>query len=357
MDDILVSVVIPVYNTDEAVLTCAVNSVTGQSYKAIELIIVDDGSNEKCSMLCDELESKDERIKVIHQKNAGVSAARNKGTEAASGAYVSYVDSDDILAQGAIEEGVNAIKQSNADFVFAAVQKVLKVSDIKTVEYHSDVYSYSGAEIDEVRKSFFTQQNPEYLNVCGYGAVNRGPVARLLKAEIARTVNFNENLVIGEDVEWNMRVLNACRTVSYVKNVWYAYRIGNSNSALHKYYGNRAELLERYHEVLYKNNKSYCDANPGDFAINMAISFYAMVEFEYLSDKCTLSLKEKRRDVQKILSRSPWNRMMDEAAWKCIPLRHRLFICSCKLGFGVDLLALREKYRSWKRNRHNAGQM
>ena len=92
----LLSVIIPVYKVEKYLRQC-VDSVINQTYKNLEIILVDDGSPDNCGKICDEYAQKDRRIKVIHQENQGVSAARNLGTKLAQGEYITYVDSDDWL--------------------------------------------------------------------------------------------------------------------------------------------------------------------------------------------------------------------------------------------------------------------
>lgn len=94
MDDVLISVIVPIFNT-EVYLHRVVESIIAQTYRNLEIILVNDGSTDASGQTCDGLAQKDARIKVIHQKNAGVSAARNAGLEAASGEWVGFVDSDD----------------------------------------------------------------------------------------------------------------------------------------------------------------------------------------------------------------------------------------------------------------------
>ena len=93
----LLSIVTPVYNV-ESFLDRSVQSILSQSYRDIELILIDDGSTDGSSSLCDELAKKDSRVKVIHKENGGVSTARNVGLEIASGEYLTFVDPDDFLA-------------------------------------------------------------------------------------------------------------------------------------------------------------------------------------------------------------------------------------------------------------------
>ena len=96
--DALLSVIIPVYNVEEYLVKC-VESILGQTYRTLEVILVDDGSPDASGRICDELAAKDSRIRVIHQKNSGLSRARNAGIEAATGEYITFVDSDDWLEE------------------------------------------------------------------------------------------------------------------------------------------------------------------------------------------------------------------------------------------------------------------
>ena len=90
----LISVIIPVYNVEEYLDRC-LESATLQTYKNIEIILIDDGSTDNSGKMCDEWAEKDRRIRVIHQKNGGLSNARNKGIEEAKGEFISFIDSDD----------------------------------------------------------------------------------------------------------------------------------------------------------------------------------------------------------------------------------------------------------------------
>ena len=109
MGEPLVSVIVPVYNV-EAYLARCVASLRGQTYPDLEIILVDDGSADGSGLLCDSFAREDPRIRVIHQPNAGVSAARNAGLEAASGAYVCFVDGDDWAVETMAAEAAAAME-------------------------------------------------------------------------------------------------------------------------------------------------------------------------------------------------------------------------------------------------------
>ena len=111
-----VTVIIPVYKVERYLDAC-VESVVRQSYADLEILLVDDGSQDRCPALCDAWAEKDPRIKVIHRENGGLSAARNSGIDAAMGEFLLFVDSDDLLEPDAVRRAVDAQRQQDADLV------------------------------------------------------------------------------------------------------------------------------------------------------------------------------------------------------------------------------------------------
>lgn len=341
-----VSIIMPVYNTPEDYMQVSVNSILEQTYDNIELIIVDDGSEKSCADYCDSLALKDDRIKIIHKCNSGVSSARNTGTESATGSYVMYVDSDDILDSRTIQKGMKAVCETGAPFVFAGIQHISDYScfsnDKDENKAEPDYTVYHGKEIDKLRSAFLALRDRDFLNIEEKGFVNRGPYARLIRKDIAVKVKFNERLRIGEDVEWNMRLLNESDSVCFVKSIWYGYLI-HQTSSLRKYYGNRASLLEDYHRTLYESNKDFCDSHMNDYVYNVVISFYTMVLYEYLSEQNPKSEREKTKEIKQLLKKSPWNLMLNKKTINSIPIQFILFLVSCKSGCCLPML------RFWKK--------
>lgn len=91
-----VSIIVPIYKVEKYIYKC-INSILGQSLTEFELILVDDGSPDRCGDICDEYAKKDKRIKVIHKENGGLSDARNSGLDVATGKFVAFIDSDDFI--------------------------------------------------------------------------------------------------------------------------------------------------------------------------------------------------------------------------------------------------------------------
>lgn len=149
-----VSIIVPVYNVSEYIEKC-VESILSQTYKNIEVILVDDGSPDDCPQICDDIATKDGRVKVVHKKNGGLSSARNSGIEIATGDYIAFVDSDDYVFNDYIETLVNA-----------CIENDCKISACGYFEYYSENYckTVCGASSytispEEAIKDIFTMKN------------------------------------------------------------------------------------------------------------------------------------------------------------------------------------------------------
>lgn len=119
----LISVIVPVYKVEKYLRKC-VDSILAQTYTNLEIILVDDGSPDNCPAICDYYANKDSRIKVIHQENGGLSAARNAGLDIASGDYIGFVDSDDYISPEMYKKLYEAMKEADADISICNFQKV-----------------------------------------------------------------------------------------------------------------------------------------------------------------------------------------------------------------------------------------
>ncbi|WP_052417896.1 glycosyltransferase family 2 protein [Jejuia pallidilutea] len=119
-----VSVVVPVYNVEKYLHRC-VDSLLKQSYKNLEIILINDGSLDSSGEICDELAKKDHRIKVVHQKNGGLSAARNTGLNHVTGDYISFIDSDDWIEQSMYEEMLYYAYNHNLDIIECDIQSTM----------------------------------------------------------------------------------------------------------------------------------------------------------------------------------------------------------------------------------------
>ena len=117
----LVSVIVPIYKVEEYLREC-VDSIINQTYKNLEIILVDDGSPDKCGEICDEYARNDSRITVYHKENGGLSDARNYGIDRCNGEYITFVDSDDVLKSNFVETLMGLIEEYDADVAVSGVK-------------------------------------------------------------------------------------------------------------------------------------------------------------------------------------------------------------------------------------------
>ncbi len=231
-----VSVIIPVYNVEEYLKKC-VSSVCNQTYKNLEIILVDDGSPDKSGALCDKLAKKDSRIVVFHKKNGGVSSARNLGLEKVTGKYVTFVDSDDWLPQAAIADLVNGIENNKSDFCFGTGEFIGVTCNNTIQELKNETFS-----VDEINK------------LLEYHIILRSPWAKLYKTDIIKNhqIKFVEDIEFGEDRIFVWEYLKYCEKFTMIDKNVYFYSMLNVNNACGKYYEKYNIWLKKYTDTLWQ---------------------------------------------------------------------------------------------------------
>ena len=144
----LISIVIPVYKVEKYLEKC-VESVINQTYKNLEILLVNDGSPDNCPKICDEYAQKDNRIKVIHKENGGLSDARNAGIDVAAGKYIAFVDSDDYVSNDYIEYMYNLIKEYNTQMATCETEVINaeKNKVIKPREFEENIEVFSKRDL------------------------------------------------------------------------------------------------------------------------------------------------------------------------------------------------------------------
>lgn len=140
-----ISVIIPVYNVDKYLSEC-LDSVIKQSYKDLQIIVVDDGSTDSCGRICDEYALRDSRITLVHQKNGGAAAAKNAGLRLAKGEYLAFVDSDDYLEPDAFEYMLKLLIQKHADIVQCSYRDLYVDNSVDQIKNSGDIGEYTAEE-------------------------------------------------------------------------------------------------------------------------------------------------------------------------------------------------------------------
>ena len=243
-----ISVIIPVYKV-EPYLDACVSSVVGQTFSDLEILLVDDGSPDRCPELCDTWAQKDPRVRVIHQENGGLSAARNTGIEAAKGEFLVFVDSDDMLEPDALRRAWEAQQACQADLV---------IFNLVYVDEHNHPLpapDFSGFRdevltADEVWQRYFALAEQKIYYVVAWN--------KLYRRELFKTLRYAPGKRY-EDQFLLPGLLAQCKTVACLRYVGYRYaQRGGSIMAQ----GSSRNYLDRSEFLL-----EWCDsfAGKGDF--------------------------------------------------------------------------------------------
>lgn len=252
----LISVIIPVYNAEAYIDDC-LKSVTAQTYKNLEIILVNDGSGDNSLSLCEKWAEADSRIKVINKQNGGASSARNAGLKIANGDYIGFVDSDDIIDNKMYEKLLGALKNSDkkiADCLvktFVSCDEIPKVTDGKITEldFNKSVDCVFLREID--------------VSMC----------CKLFEKSVFSSISFPEGET-NEEVSMILPMLKLSNGIVRVEIPLYFYRQSNT-SVTSSYYKTDADIVLKNLKRVYKQ---YCDMglnNIKSFKIYTAVSVFS----------------------------------------------------------------------------------
>lgn len=245
---IKVSIVVPVYNVPEESLRKCIESTISQSLEEIEIILVDDGSTDISGEICDEYSKKDNRIQVVHKKNAGLSAARNTGYRIASGEWITFLDSDDWIDRKTCEVNYKIGDSENVDIViFGTVQEFSHYKKLFTYHLKNRTKFFD----DECKKL-----QCEILNFTGNIATAWG---KLIKKSVLDNnyIEHNEDLRQGsEGIEFNIRLFEKIQSAYFTDEVFYHY-IYNPNSISAKHdEKNHYYVIKCFEEIKKQIEKS-----------------------------------------------------------------------------------------------------
>lgn len=238
----LISIIVPVYNVEQYLDDCLI-SIINQTYKNLEIILIDDGSTDNSGKICDKYAEKYSRIIVIHKENGGVSSARNAGLHIARGVYIGFVDPDDWIAEDMYEVLYVNAKKYDVDISVCKFKIVTSRTCKKLTKKTNNAVSLSPKE------------SMYYMLSCKEG-YSCGPCNKLYKKEIIK--KFNKKVSIAEDLLYNFDIyikLKKCTVFVNSEKYFYYYRTG---SACHSIEFRKANLLEIriWHKILQEISNS-----------------------------------------------------------------------------------------------------
>lgn len=231
----LISIIVPIYNAEEYLPDC-IESILSQTYKNLEVILINDGSSDDSLKICNYYKSKDNRIIVIDKPNEGVSSARNLGIEIAKGKYIGFVDSDDYIEESMYEELINQMIDDGTEVC------VLASYTIKS--FNKTLYNNRVLSGQEALKQLLLLRFPTSLWACLYSK------------NVIKHHKLHSEIHFFEDFEFNFRILSSLNRVSICKHKLYNYRSNDSSTNRQSINSKRMTCLEIY-DLLIKESKQH----------------------------------------------------------------------------------------------------
>ncbi len=324
-EKMFLSVIVPVYNVEKYLSRC-IDSILGQSFEDFELILINDGSLDNCPNICDQYAARDSRITVIHQKNAGVSAARNAGLNVVTGEWITFADSDDFFDKNAFEIIFTEIaKDGKIDilifdfYLFRENKPIIPIFLYHEPFIYSDRRDIKKLQLQVIAPSLFCAQ-----------ATGGGAPFKAYKKEILRGVYFPEELHINEDHLFFLRILDlkTVNIIKYIKVPLY-YRTRNPEQITTRYNPQIELLLNQAHQAFEQYFFSQ-HANDPEFMQARLLRIVArtgeFLKLYLLKPENPLSLSEKIRKLKAFIQEYHIRDAAEEISIKEIPFNTKIGI-------------------------------
>lgn len=247
----LATVVIPIYNVEKYLDRC-INSVINQTYQNLEIILVDDGSPDRCPQMCEEWSRKDSRIKVIHKENAGLGMARNTGIENANGEYLFFVDSDDYIALETVEKVLHIAERTNAELIMYGPKIVDGNGNVKkTLTPYSEKEYYEG---EEICNTLLADMITPIHGVSKIGNIFMSFCNSAFKFSLIERSGFrlvSEREFISEDIYSFLCLMRDVQSAAVIPEAFYYY-CENGNSLSRSYHRDRYDRLKAFYTACMK---------------------------------------------------------------------------------------------------------
>lgn len=293
---VLLSVIVPVYNVESYLDRC-IESIVGQSYRNLEIILVDDGSPDNCPKKCDDWAKRDNRIKVIHKKNAGLGLARNSGLDIATGEYVAFVDSDDYIENDMYRTLIDAACRHNADMVSCGFNKQLASGEfLPCVEFDRETI-FEGEDIKELTKRFMLSYWHKSLNVgVWHGIYRRSITPRFI----------SERQYTPEDLIFSVTIGLRINKYVYINRNFYNYMY-NSSGLCRSYKSDDFERMvtgaEYLRGVLADNGMV---GESERYIFTRSIFFHR----SFIMSNKSIAFNQKYREIKRLITLPAYNAMI-----------------------------------------------
>lgn len=326
-----ISVIVPIYKAETFLERC-VNSILNQTYRNIELILVDDGSPDLCPKKCDQYAANDSRVRVVHKENGGVSTARNAGLDIAKGEYISFVDSDDYLEPCMYELMLDKALSYECDVVMCDCMKEdIDRSDIYSHNIRPGFYNRKQLE-EEYYPHLLMMENVEYPATISNWLMLWKSTLNVPEMRYEPGVRYSEDLLFGA------KLMYEAKTSYYMKGEAYYHYVMNPTSASHTY----APDKWNDYKVLHKRIKdTFGNSERFDFShqIDLCLLFFL---FNTIGDiyQTDLSKYEKKAKIKSILMTPAVSSMFEHLRITELPIskKQKVIVLIYKYQIGISAL-------------------
>lgn len=318
----LISIIVPLHNVEQYLERC-INSILQQTYQNLEIILIDDGSTDGSAKICDDYAARDNRIKVIHKNNAGVSAARNSGFAIATGTYIGCVDSDDWIEPDMYETMYQAVQKYQVPIAFCR---------------YASVFEYETYAKGTGKEFLFSREEllRHYINGSEEYVINNSVWSKLFHRDLAKDILFAEGRV-SEDIMYTTRLLCKLDQGVYIDRCLYNYKQDRPGSIMNS---NRVQRVIQDEIPFWKEHISYVrehvSKEMGDYA---AYYFYRRMMLYYTDLKGNKDNRLLVRNIAELMKREK-KEILSVYAGKIGPtgdrVRMRLFLLSPQLYYWIN---------------------
>lgn len=324
MSDKLISIIIPVYNNEEYIDVC-LESVCNQTFKNLEIIVINDGSTDSSLEIINRYSEKDSRILVINQKNQGVSSARNCGLDIAKGDYLLFLDGDDWIENNCCEYALREVEEYGVEVVFWSYVREYAGQSKPVLLFDDSAINWNRQNINKLYKKMIGFTGEELRQPQKIDALMT-VWGKLYKQSIIGNNRFVDLKIIGtEDTFFNIQVFNNVKTARYLPETMYHYRKTNMNSLTHYY---KRNLVNQWME-LYKRIESQLNNNHADeeyyYALSNRVCLGLIGLGLNLAEDNFMSLAEKQNELKRILSLPHYQRALTKLEVEYLPIKWKLF--------------------------------
>lgn len=326
--DVLVSIVLPIYNISEEFLKKCIDSLIEQTHKNIEIILVDDGSTNNSLELCNNYSNIDKRIKVIHQENSGVSVARNRGLENSDGKYVCFIDPDDWVKTNYIEKLLNCIEKNQAEFALCNCMVSYSNTERKNdfMIFNEPEKLLDENQVTELQKQLIGKKICQYYPPEVAAGV---PWAKMFKKDflLKNNLKFIPGMIRMQDNIFCLYAYELSNKVCFVNDRLYVYR-KEYGSACFKFSPRIIEYFEKYYEetlkfmTKYKKDENWFKA----FYMKELTSFNSYFTQYFFNKQNKKDYKSIKLEINNLLSKDIYQKALSNIDYSFLTSLEKIFV-------------------------------